>query len=164
MAPVLADLDDLLVGVEGAVHQQMMPASCFIEGDLHELAISSAERANLLRSGYQPRLPRRCPHASPVTFGAADVARMLAAADRLAPTSTSPLRPAVIRLAVVPLYTAGLRRGELLRLTLADVDPRHGILQIRASKFHKVADRAAVAGRSLGAEVVPQEAASATSV
>ncbi|MGY4230301.1 integrase [Bradyrhizobium sp. USDA 4503] len=62
---------------------------------------------------------------------------MLAAADRLAPTSTSPLRPAVMRLAVVLLYTAGLRRGELLRLTLADVDPRHGILHIRVSKFHK---------------------------
>ncbi len=42
-----------------------------------------------------------------------------------------------MRLAVVLLYTAGLRRGELLRLTLADVDPRDGILQIRASKFHK---------------------------
>ncbi|KRR29414.1 integrase [Bradyrhizobium retamae] len=83
------------------------------------------------------RLPRRCPYASPVIFGAAEVARMLAAADRLAPTSTSPLRPAVMRLAVVLLYTAGLRRGELLRLTLADVDPRHGILRIRASKFHK---------------------------
>jgi integrase len=83
------------------------------------------------------RLPRRCPHAPPVIFGAAEVARMLAAADRLAPTSTSPLRPAVMRLAVVLLYTAGLRRGELLRLTLTDVDPRHGILQIRASKFHK---------------------------
>ena len=62
---------------------------------------------------------------------------MLAGADRLAPTSTSPLRPAVMRLAVVLLYTAGLRRGELLHLTLADVDPRHGTLHIRASKFHK---------------------------
>jgi integrase/recombinase XerD len=83
------------------------------------------------------RLPRRRPYAPPVIFGAAEVARMLATADRLAPTSTSPLRPAVMRLAVVLLYTAGLRRGELLRLTLADVDPRHGILHIRASKFHK---------------------------
>lgn len=83
------------------------------------------------------RLPRRCPYAPPVIFGAADVARMLAAADRLAPTSTSPLRPAVMRLAVVLLCTAGLRRGELLRLTLGDVDARHGILQVRASKFHK---------------------------
>ena len=83
------------------------------------------------------RFPHRRPYAPPVIFGAAEVARMLAAADRLAPTSGSPLRPAVMRLAVVLLYTAGLRRGELLRLTLADVDPRHGILHIRASKFHK---------------------------
>ncbi|MBP2435245.1 integrase/recombinase XerD [Bradyrhizobium japonicum] len=83
------------------------------------------------------RFPRRSPHAPPVIFGAAEVARMLAIADHLAPTSSSPLRPAVMRLAVVLLYTAGLRRGELLRLTLADVDARHGILHIRASKFHK---------------------------
>jgi integrase len=42
-----------------------------------------------------------------------------------------------MRLAVVLLYTAGLRRGELLRLTLADADPHHGVLRIRESKFHK---------------------------
>jgi integrase len=83
------------------------------------------------------RLPHRRPYAPPVIFGAAEVARMLAAADRLAPTSGSPLRPAVMRLAVVLFYTAGLRRGELLRLALADVDPRQGILHIRTSKFHK---------------------------
>jgi len=83
------------------------------------------------------RLPHRGPYAPPVIFGEAEVGRMLAMADRLAPTSSSPLRPAVMRLAVVLLYTAGLRRGELLRLTLADVDPRHGILHVRASKFHK---------------------------
>jgi integrase/recombinase XerD len=83
------------------------------------------------------RFPRRCPHASPVIFGSAEVARMLAMAERLAPTAGSPLRPAVMRLAVVLLYTAGLRRGELLRLTLADVDPHHGVLRIRESKFHK---------------------------
>jgi len=49
------------------------------------------------------RLPRRRPYAPPVIFGTAEVARMLAVADRLAPTSTSPLRPAVMRLAVVLL-------------------------------------------------------------
>jgi integrase/recombinase XerD len=42
-----------------------------------------------------------------------------------------------MRLAVVILYTAGLRRSELLRLTLDDVDPHTGVLRIRASKFHK---------------------------
>ncbi len=65
------------------------------------------------------------------------VARMLAAAAELAPTPGSPLLPAVMRIAVVLLYTAGLRRGELLRLTLADVEPGAGVLRITESKFHK---------------------------
>ena len=43
----------------------------------------------------------------------------------------------MLRLALVLLYTAGLRRGELVRLTLGDVDPRAGVLRIRQSKFHK---------------------------
>jgi integrase len=42
-----------------------------------------------------------------------------------------------MRLAVVILYTAGLRRGELLRLTLADIDLDAGVLRIHESKFHK---------------------------
>jgi integrase/recombinase XerD len=81
--------------------------------------------------------PRRCPHALPVIFGPAEVARMLAAAKALTPTAGSPLRPAVMRLAIIILFTAGLRRGELLRLTLADVDLEEGVLRIDESKFHK---------------------------
>ena len=42
-----------------------------------------------------------------------------------------------MHLAVVLLYTAGLRRGELIRLTLSDVDADTGVLRIRESKFHK---------------------------
>jgi integrase len=34
-----------------------------------------------------------------------------------------------LRLAIVLLYTAGLRRGEWLRLTLADVDAKAGVLR-----------------------------------
>jgi integrase len=81
--------------------------------------------------------PRRCPHALPVIFGPVEIARMLAAARTLTPTAGSPLRPAVMRLAVVILYTAGLRRGELLRLTLADIELDEGVLRVRESKFHK---------------------------
>ncbi len=74
------------------------------------------------------RFPRPCPHCAPVIFGPDAVARMLAIAEQQRATSGSPLLPAVLRLAVVLLYTAGLRRGELLRLTLADVDPTAGPL------------------------------------
>jgi integrase/recombinase XerD len=83
------------------------------------------------------RFPQPRPYCAPVIFGPDAVACMLAAADRQQPTSGSPLLPAVLRLAVVLLYTAGLRRRELLRLTLADADPTAGVLRIRASKFHK---------------------------
>lgn len=82
-------------------------------------------------------LPRPRPYMAPVIFNPADVARMLLAAKSLAPSSNSPLRPDVMHLAIVLLYTAGLRRGELLRLTLADVDASRGVLHIRNSKFHK---------------------------
>ncbi|HYW75617.1 MAG TPA: tyrosine-type recombinase/integrase [Gammaproteobacteria bacterium] len=83
------------------------------------------------------RFPRPRPYCAPVIFGPDAVARMLAIAAQQRPTPGSPLLPAVLRLAVVLLYTAGLRRGELLRLTLADADPTAGVLRIRESKFHK---------------------------
>lgn len=83
------------------------------------------------------RFVRQVPHQSPVIISTADIACMLDAAKTLKPGNNSPLRADVMRLAVVLLYTAGLRRGELLRLTLADIDPKKGILHIRESKFYK---------------------------
>ena len=83
------------------------------------------------------RFPRPCPYCAPVIFGPDAVARMLAIAGQQRATPGSPLLPAVLRMAVILLYTAGLRRGELLRLTLADADPTAGVLRIRESKFHK---------------------------
>ena len=77
------------------------------------------------------------PYRRPVIVEPEQIARMLVAADELVPTNNSPLLPAVMRMAIVLLYTAGLRRGELVRLTLDDVEPRTGLLRIRASKFHK---------------------------
>jgi integrase/recombinase XerD len=78
-----------------------------------------------------------CPYRGPVIIEPAHIARLLVVADNLTPTTNSPLLPAVMRFALVVLYTAGLRRGELVRLTLDDVEPRTGVLRIQASKFHK---------------------------
>lgn len=83
------------------------------------------------------RFPRPHPHKAPVIIAPAAVGRMLAAAQAVRPTPDSALRPDVLRLATVLLYTAGLRRGELLRLQLADVNARDGVLRVRESKFHK---------------------------
>lgn len=83
------------------------------------------------------RFARPQPHAAPIILTPAQVGRLLELAGTRDATPTSPLRPYVLRLALVLLYTAGLRRGELLRLTLADVDAQAGVLRIRESKFHK---------------------------
>ena len=80
---------------------------------------------------------RRQPHPLPTIIEPSHVARLLALASTLEPVRCSPLRAADLRLAVVLLYTAGLRLGELVRLTLGDVDSHAGVLHIRRSKFHK---------------------------
>jgi integrase/recombinase XerD len=80
---------------------------------------------------------RRQPHPLPTIIEPLQVARLLALASTLKPVGYSSLRAADLRLAVVLLYTAGLRLGELVRLTLADFDSQAGVLHIRRSKFHK---------------------------
>jgi integrase/recombinase XerD len=78
----------------------------------------------------------RRPYRRAVIVTPAQVGRMLRAASNLSETY-SPMRSAVMRMALVLLYCAGLRRGEVTRLTLADIDHRTGIVHIRESKFHK---------------------------
>ena len=79
------------------------------------------------------------PHAPrpPYIFSKEQIIRLLHDAANLRPSSTSPLRAEVFRLAIVLLYTAGLRRGELVRLVLSDYDPVESTLIVRESKFHK---------------------------
>lgn len=74
---------------------------------------------------------------TPHIFSPAEVAQLMGAASRLPRSTQSPLRPEVVRLAVVLLYTTGLRFGELLRLVVGDFDARAGTLLVRNSKFHK---------------------------
>jgi integrase len=84
------------------------------------------------------QFPSPQPPVSPYLFAEAEIARLLRVAADLKPNPHTPLRRSeVFRLAVVLLYTTGLRRGELLRLTVADYDRREHTLLVRASKFHK---------------------------
>ena len=77
------------------------------------------------------------PYRQPVLVEPEQIARMLACVTALRPTPNSPLRSQVLRLAIVLFYTAGLRRGEVLRLSLADIDAETGVVRVRESKFHK---------------------------
>jgi integrase/recombinase XerD len=63
--------------------------------------------------------------------------RFLQACNELPAGRTSPMRPAVLGTALRVLYLTGLRAGELLRLTQADVDFDAGTLHIRHTKFDK---------------------------
>ncbi len=83
------------------------------------------------------RFPQRRPHRAPVIVSPADVVRLLRVTEALRTHGAVPLRSAMMRLAVVLLYTAGLRRGELLRLRLGDIDLRDGTVMIRDTKFYK---------------------------
>lgn len=73
----------------------------------------------------------------PHIFTDGQVGQLLAAAGTRARSANSPLCPEMMRLAIVLLYTTGMRRRELTRLTLGDYDPREHTLTIRESKFHK---------------------------
>ncbi|MGA8873707.1 MAG: tyrosine-type recombinase/integrase [Candidatus Acidiferrales bacterium] len=98
---------------------------------------------------YRRRTEPRCfvpdpalfpkPHQTlqPYIFSKEEIEKLLRAASGLQRVPSSPLRPEVIRLAIVLLFTTGIRRGELLHLTLDDYDRRNATLLIRESKFHK---------------------------
>lgn len=73
----------------------------------------------------------------PYIFTEEDVVELIEATGTLLTNRTYPLRSQAFRMAVALLYTAGLRRGELLRLTVGDYDPQARTLLVRASKFHK---------------------------
>lgn len=63
--------------------------------------------------------------------------RFLAACASFPAARCSPLRGMVHGTALMLLYLAGLRLGEALRLTIADVDLSAGILHVRQTKFGK---------------------------
>ena len=84
-------------------------------------------------SGFPaPSAPRR-----PFIFSKEHIAALMRAAAKLSATVASPLCAEVYRTAIVLLYTAGLRRGELIRLMISDYSPTQRTLLVRASKFHK---------------------------
>ena len=73
----------------------------------------------------------------PHIFSEAEVARLLRAASGLKRSPLSPLRPEAVRLAIILLFTTGIRRGELLNLTIGDYSRRESTLHIRQTKFYK---------------------------
>ena len=133
-----ADLDQVLFEQWCTTHQDM----CANVRRTHQRVV---RKFCLYRQRTEPkcfvpdasRFPRRQPVRAPVIVSPSDIAGLLRVTEALKVHGAVPLRPAMMRLAVVLLYTAGLRRGELLRLRLGDIDLTNGTMMIRDTKFYK---------------------------
>jgi integrase/recombinase XerD len=98
------------------------------------------------RSFPDPHEPR-----GPHIFSQKQITRLLDVASSLPSSSTSLLRSQVFRIAIVLFYTLGLRRGEVVRLTISDYNSAEKTLLVRASKFHK--SRLVALSRSAASEM-----------
>lgn len=82
-------------------------------------------------------LPKPTPRISPRLISEVEMTRILSAAGELTGTPGNPLRAETLRIGLTLLFCCGLRRGELLRLTLNDLESGQTVLHIRESKFYK---------------------------
>jgi integrase len=88
-------------------------------------------RTCLIHRSFFPPRTRLAPHI----YSSEEIQGIMAATKGIGPRGS--LRPAVICTLVGLLVSTGVRIGEALKLTLADVDLRKGLLLIRESKFKK---------------------------
>ncbi len=146
---LLRNLDRLLV--EQGLSQVELPRT-FVEQwtakQLHERVTTQIPRLSLIRqfAGFLTRhgIPAFVPFVKvssvvgfdfvPHIFSIVEIERLLNAADGMGPTKLSPFRHLVLPELFRLLYGCGLRIGEALGLTVADVDLEQGILTIRDAK------------------------------
>jgi site-specific recombinase XerD len=83
-----------------------------------------------------PRIIPKPPQFVPYIFSQEEIQRLLDA-TACCENPRSKLQPYTLRMLLLLLYGAGLRIGEALFLTLANVDLPAGILTIHESKFYK---------------------------
>lgn len=81
--------------------------------------------------------PKNAPAVAPRLVSDVEMGQALAAVRQLPPSAGNPLRAETIYIGLLLLFCCGLRRRELLRLTLADIQVEQSVLHIRCSKFHK---------------------------
>jgi integrase/recombinase XerD len=81
--------------------------------------------------------PKPAPVVIPRLVSEAEMGRVLALVRQLPPSAANPLRAETWHIGLLLLFCCGLRRGELMRLTLSDVQQEQSLLHIRLSKFRK---------------------------
>lgn len=81
--------------------------------------------------------PKNIPYRRPRLVTNAEIATLVATAKALPNSYRNPIRGHSVGVALTLLFSCGLRRGELMRLQLADFDPRERLLRITKTKFYK---------------------------
>jgi len=93
-------------------------------------------RGHLSKSPLPMAVPKCAPTFTPYIYSREELRRLLDAIPSCYRNS-SDLSPLALRAILLLLYAAGLRRGEVLGLSVTDVDLEHGLLLIREGKFFK---------------------------
>jgi integrase/recombinase XerD len=96
----------------------------------------AVSRGHLAKMPLPPTAPKRPPAFAPYIYSRAEIRRLL---DAIAATQGLPSRmePITMRAMLLLMYGAGLRPGETLHLSAADVDLANALLTIRNTKFFK---------------------------
>lgn len=132
---------DFLAGRRPLTHYRVTKHSAL--SGFYRYAISRGYASRAPLPDNEPRTPERLP---PYVYSSDELRRLFGAIDTSRSGATKILAPAFRTLLLV-LYGAGLRGGEALGLTLADVDLRNAVLSVRDTKFFK--SRLVPVGRQL---------------
>jgi integrase/recombinase XerD len=96
----------------------------------------AVSRGHLDKAPLPKELPKRPPTVTPYIYSREELRRLLDAIPSC-PRFPSRMEPPTMRAMLLLLYGAGLRRSEVLSLSVADVDLPNGLLTIRGTKFFK---------------------------
>jgi site-specific recombinase XerD len=96
----------------------------------------AVSRGYLVKAPLPTEVPKRPPIAAPYIYSHEELRRLLEAIPTFQ-NSRSCIEPTTLRAILLLLYGAGLRLGEVLKLSVADVDLPNRLLTIRDGKFFK---------------------------
>ena len=94
------------------------------------------EQVNTIEPVYGPELKLLANARRPHIFSTEEIRKLFQTALAF-PSPRAPLRPHSLHTMLVLAYCAGLRLGEIARLTIGDVQIEQGAIEIRETKFFK---------------------------
>jgi integrase len=96
----------------------------------------AVSRGDLRQAPLPTEIPKMPPLLVPYIYSREEIRRLLEAIPATQ-TELCRMEPATMRAIILVMYGAGLRRGEVLSLSNADVDLANSVLTIRNTKFFK---------------------------